>query len=304
MKPEIKNNFFPISFQLFFYGLIPDGDDYIDMVGYKTDTIKKAINNEKKKKSICTYCKKPNATVVCFDSKCKIQFHVPCGMKEHALFQFMDKYETYCHTHANDIIKYEKLPPENTNCMICMDPLGDYNPVNCFQPKCCIEKLKLKKEPPCWMHYRCVMEGARNLGHHFNCFAFWCGKIDETIKRSYNFHGIFIPARDATYDTGANYSEIDQTDDVPDLETTYDTDATIFQNTFGPIEPAECDYEDRCVGERLGKLDIVNCLFQNCESFAHVKCLRYHRHIKTNAQARQEKFCCKNCLQGCTISHI
>lgn len=291
---------------LFFLDLMPEGCDVKDMVGYKTGDIKKCIKRQKHK---CHYCKKPGAAAVCCKKECRKWFHVPCAMKNNCLMHFFDKFESFCDDHAKEMIHHDELPARNEKCSICQDDLGEYNPVKCFRPPCCIESVKEKegKNKAYWMHYECVMQGARNLGYHFNCFAFSCGKRDDKTRQGYKNCGIFIPDRDALYEDDDRYRDIDTSpDDGEDLYTTYDDDATLFERTFVPTEEIDCDYENRCIGSKLGKRDIVACHFKNngCENFAHTKCLRYHRELKSNKAARNEKFYCKKCIKGSCLELI
>lgn len=229
---------------------------------------------------------------------------MPCGMKNNALFRFFGVFRSFCDVHAKRLIVRDELPAQDAICEICFDPLGEYNPVSCFRPPCCVESVKEKERGKSyWLHYRCAMEGARNLGYYFNCFAYSCCRRDEEAKQGYLDHGIFIPKRDALYEFSDHYEKLDEPvgEIAKTLETTYDRDATIFQRTFlTKEEDVICDYRRRCVGRQLGKRDIVVCRMEKCESFVHVKCIRYFRDIKSNRKAREEQFFCEQCVsQSC-----
>uniref|UniRef100_A0A336M8Y3 CSON013879 protein n=1 Tax=Culicoides sonorensis TaxID=179676 RepID=A0A336M8Y3_CULSO len=290
---------------LFSYELEQTGCEIKDVAGFKVSDIKECIKDSRKHSYKCVYCKKPYPTAVCCVKTCTKRFHVPCGMKNNALMRFFGSYETFCDTHAKELIVRKELPPKNQRCLICMEDLGEYNPVSCFQPKCCIDKIKKRKDDTCWMHYRCVMEGVRSLGYYFNCFAYCCAENNEETKQYYLDCGIFIPTRDAMYENKHYFDDIDvNLTDEDYLETTYDEDATLLQQTLMENEAISCDYKERCIGAKLGKNDILICSSDDCENFAHVKCLRYARHIKSNELTRAETFFCRCCLSKSCLALI
>lgn len=295
---------------LFSFDLLANGCDIKDMAGFIVEDVKESVKRLKSKDSKCCYCKEANPAAVCCNKSCRKRFHVPCGMKNNALMRFFGAFETFCDVHAKRMIQRDELPAQDASCGICFDPLGDYNPVSCFRPPCCIERVKEKERGKAyWFHYRCAMEGARTLGYHFNCYSYSCGKHDEEAKQGYLDHGIYLPKRDALYEDGIHFQKLDQPiADEPYLETTYDKDATLFQRTFVFAEENEqevdCDYKNRCIGSKLGKRDVIECRMENCTAFVHVKCIRYYRDLKSNPEAREENFYCKECTANSCLALI
>lgn len=311
-QKDIRCHYFCL---LFFHDLVPNGCDIRDMAGYVVDDIKACVDQIKKNKWKCYYCKGPNPASVCCKKACRKRFHLPCAMKNHCLARFYDLYETFCDEDAKKMIVRDELPAKDQICEICYDSLGEYNPVSCFQPPCCVQHVKEKEHGKTyWMHYRCVMKGARELGYYFNCFAYSCFTADakaraedrEKAKQGYLDLGIYIPKRDALYESGDHFKKLDKPiTDEEYLETTYDQDATIFQRTFIlEEEEIDCDYSNRCVGSKLGMRDIVTCGIEGCDVFVHVKCIRYYRDLKSNKAAREEKFFCKECTKHSCLALV
>lgn len=301
-QEDIRCHYFCL---LFFFGLQQTGCEITSMAGFEVSDIKKSMEKVKKEKKKCCYCKELYPAAVCCKKKCLKRFHVPCAMKNNALMRFFESYQSFCDVHAKKLIVRAELPKKDQICLICRELLGEYNPVSCFQPKCCIEKIKEKKQEECWLHYRCVMEGTRHLGYYFNCFAYCCAKTDKETKQYYLDCGIFIPARDALYENQNYYDDIDGVEDEEYVETTYDEDATIFQRTFmNETGQVKCDYKKRCIGAKLGKADVVTCHAKNCQNFVHVKCIRYYRNIDSNQLARQENFFCQSCFSKSCLSLV
>lgn len=292
---------------LFCKGLYTNGCDILDIAGYVVADIKDCMRQIKKRKWTCHYCKGPNPAAVCMRKGCRMRYHVPCAMKNNCLMRFFDENDTFCADHAKEMIVRDELPAKDQICEICYDLLGEYNPVSCFQPPCCVERVKEKERGKrYWMHYRCVMRGARQLGYYFNCYAYCCCRKDDEAKQGYLDCGIFIPRRDALYEFGDYYKGLDKPIINEEyFETTYDQDATIFQHTFVPVEEeVDCDFANRCIGSKLGMRDTVICGIHECEVFAHVKCLRYYRDLKSNKEARNEKFYCKKCTKNSCLALV
>ncbi|XP_063708349.1 PHD finger protein 7-like [Culicoides brevitarsis] len=293
---------------LFFFGLAQTGCEVKDMAGFVVSDIEDAVRDLKTKKFKCFYCGKPDPAAVCCKKVCRKRYHLPCAMKNHCLTRFFGSFDTFCHFHAREKIKHKEKPANDQICEICFEDLGPYDPVGCFQPPCCVDLVKKKENGKSyWMHYRCVMTGTRTLGYYFNCFAYSCAKKTSETKQGYLNCGIFLPKRDALYEDGVHYHNLDRpVTGEAYLHTTYDKDATLLQRTFvsNDEEAIECNYGERCIGRKLGKIDVIACHMENCENFVHVKCNRYFCDYKSNEEARSNNFFCKDCLTNSCLGLI
>lgn len=157
--------------------------------------VKKEIKRAKKLE--CFYCKQLGANIDCCYENCGKSFHVPCAVREHCLFEFIDKYPSFCHKHSVlQIAKTERFPNEkhsaNEICCICKDEMNKYHPIESFQ---------LTQND--WCHKLCMMQYAQASAVHFKCPL---NHLDvDTFKNVAVRRGIFIPDSDAAWEMNPNY---------------------------------------------------------------------------------------------------
>lgn len=137
----------------------------------------------------CAYCKKRSASVWCDrNTQCKRFFHVSCGMKNGCLFQFSDAYQSFCERHHNIDDSERTKHDEHSECYICFEPLGAYNPITSI-PSCCDQG---------WFHRNCIKEAAIKIGLLLHCPL--CGEDKEGYRQFVASRGIYTPHQDAAWE--------------------------------------------------------------------------------------------------------
>uniref|UniRef100_A0A663N302 Zinc finger PHD-type domain-containing protein n=1 Tax=Athene cunicularia TaxID=194338 RepID=A0A663N302_ATHCN len=126
----------------------------------------------------CFVCGKNGAAITCCREGCDRSFHLPCAIDGECITQYFPPHRSFCREHRPEQ-QVEALPEENTNCLICLEPVGDRKS---FQTLVC---------PACkhaWFHRGCVQVGAIPLppGHSRNNHDF---NFDMLVM------GIRVPVR-------------------------------------------------------------------------------------------------------------
>ncbi|XP_031640227.1 PHD finger protein 7-like [Contarinia nasturtii] len=170
-----------------------NGDDDEGIQGFLPKDIKKEAQRSKIYR--CTFCKKGGANISCCDRKCRKAFHLPCAIQNDCRFEFFDQHLSFCNTHHG--IKKSTMPHDHRDeCVICNEPMGEYNIIQSLQTPCCRSKS--------WLHKFCIQKSVLIAGaYHSKCplcndtktFCDWLKK-----------RGIFIPERDAVWEDSEFYN--------------------------------------------------------------------------------------------------
>ena len=161
----------------------------------------------------CYLCKKNNATVGCCVKTCTKSFHLPCCLTSGGLSQFFGSFNTYCCEHrpkqrvpecywkrdiSSSKIKSSKPGPSKLvgQCGVCLDRMllkpGGYSSL--WTP-CCKG----------WFHRKCIEAMADVAGCHFVKCPLCNNK--EVFEKEMLRYGIYIPDRDAKWETDENAFE-------------------------------------------------------------------------------------------------
>lgn len=147
----------------------------------------------------CMYCKKNSANIRCnymLNKKghYKHYFHISCGVKANALYQFENRFPSFCGKHAKCLqdIKQRKIHKWDDICTICQDNMNGYLPVQSILAPCCKNG---------WFHKSCIMQFATTAGYFFKCPLCNDSKVfrEKIVKL-----GVFIPNKDAEWERETN----------------------------------------------------------------------------------------------------
>ncbi|CAK1553169.1 unnamed protein product [Leptosia nina] len=199
--------------------LVQHGKEEEGLFGFLYSDILAEI--ERSKKHRCSYCNHSGATLGCFVTKCKKQFHLPCGREKNAVSMFHGNYKSYCQRHAPkqkisgeilDCVKKrrQKLGPNPANatlsneaqemvCVICYEAVDAFPTINTFWPPCCARDA--------WLHRSCLQRMALNAGvHYLKCPL--CNDKEQFYDALLS-QGFYIPDRDAAWELEQNaFAEI------------------------------------------------------------------------------------------------
>jgi len=192
-------------------GLAQNGEDDEGILGFLCSDIEREMRRGHKLK--CYLCKKNNATVGCSVKTCHKSFHLPCCLTSGGLSQFFGNFNSYCCEHrpkqrvpecywkrdiSSSKIKSSKPGPSKLfgQCGVCLDrmPLkpGGYSTL--WTP-CCKG----------WFHRKCIEAMADAAGCHFVKCPLCNNK--EVFEKEMLRYGIYIPDRDAKWETDENAFE-------------------------------------------------------------------------------------------------
>ncbi|XP_068627136.1 uncharacterized protein [Battus philenor] len=212
--------------------LVQKGKDHEGLFGFLYPDILAEVERSKKHK--CSYCGRDGATLGCSVSRCRKQFHLPCGRERDAVTLFYGNYKTFCKKHApvqniNDeimckarqrmlsqkkskylkssgsesVMKTEVVDEQTQNtecvCVICYETVEGYPTVGTFWPPCCARDA--------WFHRTCLQRMALSAGmHYLKCPL--CNEKERFYKAVLS-QGYYIPDRDAAWELEQNaFSEI------------------------------------------------------------------------------------------------
>lgn len=108
-----------------------------------------------------------------------------CGFKNSCLFEFEKEFPSKCPRHHGIVDEYAHT--EDTECYVCFQPMGPYNPVTSILPKCC--KIG-------FIHRNCLMEYAYSAGYYLKCLLCKNPEFRNEVRR----RGVFVPDRDAKWE--------------------------------------------------------------------------------------------------------
>ncbi|XP_040551167.1 PHD finger protein 7-like [Gallus gallus] len=98
----------------------------------------------------CFICGETGAPITCAEAGCEHSFHLPCAREGDCVTQYFGEYSSFCQKHSPKQAA-EVAPAQDTNCIICMEPVGDkksYHTLVC--PAC----------KHAWFHRACIQVGA------------------------------------------------------------------------------------------------------------------------------------------------
>ncbi|XP_015716133.1 PHD finger protein 7-like [Coturnix japonica] len=143
--------------------------------------IRRAAKEATKKQ--CCVCGERGATIACAERGCERSFHLPCAQDGECITQFFGQRRSFCSEHRPRQ-EAQEAPPEGTNCLMCLEPVGDtvsYHTMVC---------------PACrhtWFHRGCIQQLARSAG----AFCFQCPGCRNILLffQEMSIMGIQIPVR-------------------------------------------------------------------------------------------------------------
>lgn len=188
-RNSLITSFF-IQKQLLSTNLPQRGGDSSGILGFLLRDIRKEANAAKLRK--CGFCKEMGASVFC--AKCRIVFHIECGLENRCITHFCDQFLSYCDKCAPmDSYKRELLsnPPKNVTCDICMQLISVFKLACVTYGDCCRKGFA---------HRTCMRRHALASGYYLRCP--WCRdkKFHETIK----LQSVYVPDRDASWERQPN----------------------------------------------------------------------------------------------------
>lgn len=166
-----------------------NGADNQGILGFLEADIRKCVQRSASTK--CFYCHQKSASIMCKHKTCKRSFHLICGARNDCLFQFSETFNSYCHQHHG--IKDGNINGHD-ECMICWEPMGDYNPIKSI-PTCC--KMG-------WIHAYCMRKTATFAGYLLHCPTCGSKESSQDFCAALRKRGIFVPEKDASWELSQN----------------------------------------------------------------------------------------------------
>ncbi|XP_017871042.1 PREDICTED: G2/M phase-specific E3 ubiquitin-protein ligase [Drosophila arizonae] len=171
------------------------GGDSSGILGFLLRDIRQEAVAAQKRK--CAFCREKGASVICF--KCRIVFHMICGLENRCVYQFCDDFRSYCENCAPmDDYKRQLVadPPKSAQCDICFRPISPFLLHNVTYGDCCRKGFA---------HRTCMRRYALASGYYLRCL--WCRS--KTFHDNIRLQSVFVPDRDATWERQPNaYSEL------------------------------------------------------------------------------------------------
>lgn len=131
----------------------------------------------------CAFCLASGANISCCDKICRKAFHLPCASKQNCRFEFCGAFESFCDRHHN-IEQPKNCHEPNDMCLICHQPMGEYNPIQSMPITCC--------NTGSWLHKYCLQKYAQTSGYFVKCPL--CNDV-ETFRKNIRRNGVFVPDR-------------------------------------------------------------------------------------------------------------
>ncbi|XP_035675086.1 uncharacterized protein LOC118414898 [Branchiostoma floridae] len=179
-------------------GIRQEGGEEEGIYGFREQEVIKEYRRGLRLK--CNFCEQKGATIGCCTKKCRMMFHLPCGMENGTLHLFFDDFKSYCKEHrpmqkiSKDMIL--DTPEKNPVCPICMYHLKPKPSHNVIKTPCCKRT---------WLHRDCVQRQASSAGMYF--FRCPICNSKETFQQEMLKNGIYIPEQDAAWELEDNAFE-------------------------------------------------------------------------------------------------
>ncbi|XP_040516908.1 PHD finger protein 7-like [Gallus gallus] len=156
--------------------------------------VRRAVRQANQKQ--CFVCGERGAAITCAESGCERSFHLPCAMDGECVTHFFGPRSSYCWEHRPSQESRE-APAEGTNCLICLEPVGDslsYHTMVC--PACA----------HCWFHRGCIQQQALNAG----AWCFRCPSCQDILLflAEMFLMGIHIPLRRPLWEESDAYESL------------------------------------------------------------------------------------------------
>ncbi|NWH41615.1 G2E3 ligase, partial [Chloropsis hardwickii] len=136
------------------------------------------------------------ATIMCCKQDCGRWFHLPCAKEGGCVTQYIPHYSSYCPEHRPEQ-KVQATPEPDTNCLICMEPVGDRKT---FKTMVC---------PACkraWFHRDCIQGQALRAGAL--CYQCPLCRDSEAFTVEMFMMGIRIPFRLPTWEDNDAFADL------------------------------------------------------------------------------------------------
>ncbi|RWS01013.1 putative GPI-anchored adhesin-like protein PGA55-like protein, partial [Dinothrombium tinctorium] len=143
---------------LFACGLMQNGDDDEGILGFLVPDIQKEYRRGQRLR--CRFCRELGATSACCVKKCRVTFHLPCGLRHNTLHQFFGNFLSFCEMHRPTQKANYRAIKDNADlkCSVCLESISPKKPYfNELLTPCCTK----------WLHRDCVQQQAFNAGSFF-----------------------------------------------------------------------------------------------------------------------------------------
>ncbi|KAG8320232.1 ubiquitin-protein transferase activity protein [Homalodisca vitripennis] len=160
-----------------------NGRDCDGILGFLPNDINKEVRRGMR--LYCSFCREGGATLGCDISRCKVVFHLPCGMKHGTLHQFFGEFKSFCAKHRPVQRISEKILAESSKgamCGICYEKVIPRPIHETLWAPCC--------QKSAFFHRDCVQKLATSAGYFFKCPL--CNNKD-VFQQSMKEFGIYIP---------------------------------------------------------------------------------------------------------------
>ncbi|XP_054270224.1 uncharacterized protein LOC128991406 isoform X2 [Macrosteles quadrilineatus] len=171
-----------------------NGRDSDGILGFLGNDIHKEVRRGAR--LYCTYCRSGGATLGCAVAKCKVVFHLPCGMKHGTLHQFFGEFKSFCAKHRPVQKISAKILAEsskNAMCGICYEKVVPRPIHETLWAPCC--------QKSAFFHRDCVQKLATSAGYFFKCPL--CNNT-STFQKEMKEFGVYIPEQDASWECVPN----------------------------------------------------------------------------------------------------
>uniref|UniRef100_H9H272 Uncharacterized protein n=1 Tax=Meleagris gallopavo TaxID=9103 RepID=H9H272_MELGA len=187
-ESEIRVHEFCLIFANIYFEERPPWEE---IVGLPLDAITCKVKQANQKQ--CCVCGERGAAITCAERSCERSFHLPCARDGECISQYFGKHRSFCFEHRPRQVTQE-APAEGTNCLICLEPVGDslsYHTLVC--PVC----------KHAWFHRGCIQQQALSAGSA--CFQ--CPSCRENILfyQEMSTIGIQIPDRRPSWEANDEY---------------------------------------------------------------------------------------------------
>ncbi|XP_026723319.1 PHD finger protein 7-like [Athene cunicularia] len=124
-------------------------DEQPGMLGFVMQDILHAVELAAQKR--CFVCGKNGAAITCCREGCDRSFHLPCAIEGECVTQYFPPHSSFCREHRPEQ-QVEALPEEDTECLICLEPVGDRKSFHTLVCPACKHA---------WFHRDCIQGQAR-----------------------------------------------------------------------------------------------------------------------------------------------
>ncbi|XP_061329960.1 G2/M phase-specific E3 ubiquitin-protein ligase-like [Pezoporus flaviventris] len=104
---------------LFASDLHPQGTEEEEEIGFSLMDVLLTVNQAAQ--MVCFVCGERGATVTCQEMGCDRRFHLPCAVEGGCITRYFLPFSSFCWEHRPQ--QQELAAPEDTNCLICRDPV-------------------------------------------------------------------------------------------------------------------------------------------------------------------------------------